>query len=139
VQGPAGPAGRAEAGEGEADDAVDQVREVTVALVGQVKAGKSSLVNALLGEQRARTDVLPATGGVERYQLQPPDIPTRLVLLDTVGYAHAGPRADQLAATREAAGRRTWCCWCCTRATRPARPTSSSWRTCAATSRRTPT
>jgi predicted GTPase len=86
-----------------ADEAVDWVRQVTVTVLGQVKAGKSSLVNALLGQQRAQTDVLPATSGIERYQLQPRGIPTRLVLLDTVGYAHAGPRADQLASTREAA------------------------------------
>jgi predicted GTPase len=83
--------------------AEDEVHLVTVTLLGQVKAGKSSLVNALLGEQRARTDVLPATAGVERYELQTPGIPTRLVLVDTVGYGHAGPKADQLAATREAA------------------------------------
>jgi predicted GTPase len=47
--------------------------------------------------------VLPATAGVERYQLQHPGIPTRLVLLDTAGYGHGGPRADQLEATRDAA------------------------------------
>jgi predicted GTPase len=87
----------------DADQAVDEVARVTVTLLGQVKAGKSSLINALLGEQRARTDVLPATAGVQRYELQVPDIPTRLVLLDTVGYGHAGPKADQIAATRSAA------------------------------------
>ena len=38
-----------------------------------------------------------------RYELQPEGIPTRLVLLDTVGYAHTGPKEDQLRATREAA------------------------------------
>jgi predicted GTPase len=74
-----------------------------VTLLGQVKAGKSSLVNAFLGEQRARTDVLPATAGVERYELATPGVPTRLVLVDTVGYGHEGPKADQLTATREAA------------------------------------
>src|SRR6185369_13426681 len=31
---------------------------VAIGLIGQVKAGKSSLINALLGEQRARTNVL---------------------------------------------------------------------------------
>src|SRR5439155_17504622 len=72
-------------------------------VLGQVKAGKSSLINALLGEQLARTDVLPATADITRYELQPPDIPSRLVLLDTVGYGHAGPREDQLKATQEAA------------------------------------
>jgi predicted GTPase len=81
----------------------DAVRRVTVTLLGQVKTGKSSLVNALLGEQRAHTDVLPATGEVTRYELQPEGIPTRLVLLDTVGYAHTGPKQDQLRVTEAAA------------------------------------
>jgi predicted GTPase len=84
-------------------DVEDQVKGVTVTLFGQVKAGKSSVINALLGEQRARTDVLPATNEVERYELQPEGIPTRLVLLDTVGYGHAGPKADQLRITQETA------------------------------------
>jgi predicted GTPase len=83
--------------------AEDEVPLVTVTLLGQVKAGKSSLLNALLGEQRARTDVLPATAGLQRYELVTPGIPTRLVLVDTVGYGHEGPKADQLTATREAA------------------------------------
>jgi predicted GTPase len=84
-------------------DVEEHVRRVTVTLLGQVKAGKSSVVNALLGEQRARTDVLPATSEVERYELQPEGIETRLVLLDTVGYGHAGPKADQLRVTEETA------------------------------------
>jgi predicted GTPase len=71
--------------------------------MGQVKAGKSTVVNALLGEQRAKTDVLPETSEVTRYELQPEGIPTRLVLLDTVGYGHTGPKEDQVRATREAA------------------------------------
>jgi predicted GTPase len=81
----------------------EDVRRVTITLMGQVKAGKSSVVNALLGEQRARTDVLPATGEVTRYELQPEGIPTRLVLLDTVGYGHSGPKEDQLRATTDSA------------------------------------
>lgn len=82
---------------------VTSARQVTIAVLGQVKAGKSSLINALLGEQRALTDVLPATAGVERYELHPPNIPSRLLFLDTVGYGHEGPKADQLAVTQEAA------------------------------------
>jgi uncharacterized protein len=81
----------------------EEAPRVTITLMGQVKAGKSSVVNALLGEQRAKTDVLPATSDVTRYELQPEGIPTRLVLLDTVGYGHAGPREDQVRATSEAA------------------------------------
>lgn len=93
----------AHAPEGVVPEASEQVKEVTVTLLGQVKAGKSSLVNALLGEQRAKTDVLPATEGVDRYELQSAGIDTRLVLLDTVGYAHTGPQADQVKTTRETA------------------------------------
>jgi predicted GTPase len=77
--------------------------QVTLTIVGQVKAGKSSLVNALLGEQRAKTDVLPATAEVTRYQLNLADGSTHLALLDTVGYGHTGPREDQLKVTRESA------------------------------------
>src|SRR5262249_16308294 len=47
--------------------------------------------------------VLPATHEVERYELQPEGVPPRLVLLDTVGYGHAGPKADQLRFTQETA------------------------------------
>ena len=81
----------------------DQVARIVLTIVGQVKAGKSSVVNAVLGEQRAVTDVLPATGEITRYELQPKGVSTRLVLLDTVGYGHTGPREDQLSATTEAA------------------------------------
>jgi small GTP-binding protein len=84
-------------------DAADRIGQVTVTVMGQVKAGKSSLINALLGEQRAKTDVLPTTNQITRYELQPEGIPTRLVILDTVGYGHSGPDADQLRATEEAA------------------------------------
>ena len=38
-------------------------------IVGQKKAGKSSLVNALFGQDRAATDVLPQTQQVEPYVL----------------------------------------------------------------------
>jgi predicted GTPase len=84
-------------------DGEPAARTVTVALIGQTKAGKSSLVNALLGEQRATTDVLPVKDGVERYELRPKGVPATLTLLDTVGYGESGPKADQLAATQEAA------------------------------------
>jgi predicted GTPase len=69
--------------------------------MGQVKAGKSSLINAILGEQRANTHVLPETREVTRYDLRLDD--TRLEILDTTGYGHTGPREDQLQATMNAA------------------------------------
>lgn len=90
--------GTAAAGQG-----APPARQVTLALFGQVKAGKSSLINAFLGEQRAKTDVLPATAAVTRYELKPAGLPTQLVLLDTVGYGHEGPKADDLPATEKAA------------------------------------
>jgi hypothetical protein len=95
--------------DGEASPAIpslehpEQVSRIVLTVVGQVKSGKSSFVNALLGEQRAVTDVLPATEEVTRYELQPSEVPTRLVVNDTVGYANTGPREDQLRATEEAA------------------------------------
>jgi uncharacterized protein len=84
-------------------EAADQVRQVAITIVGQVKMGKSSLINALLGDQLARTDVLPVTDRITRYELKPEGVPTRFVLLDTVGYGHQGPRQDQQQATQEAA------------------------------------
>ncbi len=77
--------------------------QVTITLLGQVKAGKSSLINALLGERRAGTDVLPLTDAVTRYELDLADVPMRLVLLDTPGYGQAGPGAQQRKAAQEAA------------------------------------
>ncbi|MBC8113094.1 MAG: 50S ribosome-binding GTPase, partial [Candidatus Saccharimonas sp.] len=75
---------------------------VTIAIVGQVKAGKSSLANCLLGEQKAAVDVLPLTHDVTRYELGLDETNDRLVLLDTPGYSDAGATKAELAATREA-------------------------------------
>src|ERR1051326_2395549 len=90
-------------GNGEAEAPVPQSPTVQVTVLGQVKTGKSSLINAFLGEQRARTDVIPTTSEITRYELKHPDLTTKLMLLDTVGYAHTGPRADQVKATQQAA------------------------------------
>lgn len=69
---------------------------LTIALVGQVKAGKSSLANALLGEHRAATDTLPATAGATKYALNLPDLPP-MTLVDTAGYGAAGPTEAEIA------------------------------------------
>jgi small GTP-binding protein len=81
---------------------VAAVKSLTLVLAGQVKVGKSSLINAILGEQKAKTAVLPETTGITRYQVKPEGIDTQLFLLDTPGYGHTGPREDQLHATQEA-------------------------------------
>lgn len=71
---------------------------VRLLVVGQLKAGKSSLVNALCESWRATTDVLPCTDGITRYQLTPSpgggaekggarlDLPGGLIVVDTPGY-----------------------------------------------------
>ena len=90
-------------GENPAADPADDVRSVTFALIGQTNAGKSSLINALLGNQQAITDVLPATAHLQRYQLQSPGIPTRFQLLDTEGYGTKGPGEGPMRVTQDAA------------------------------------
>lgn len=79
---------------------------VTIAIVGQVKSGKSSLANCLLGDHRAAVDVLPLTRDVTRYELAGSGVTERatdrLILLDTPGYSDAGSTASQKQATREA-------------------------------------
>lgn len=76
--------------------------EVTLCLIGQVKAGKSSLANALLGEHHAATDILPLTSEVTRYRLTLPNRADQLVLLDTPGYSVDGATKRQLEETQEA-------------------------------------
>ncbi len=61
-------------------------------VLGQVKAGKSSLINALFGELRAMTDVLPLTSGITPYVLER-DEAGKMIVLDSAGYA--GPMPDQ--------------------------------------------
>jgi predicted GTPase len=53
--------------------------------LGQVKAGKSSLVNALFGQLRAAVDVVPRTRQVEPYVLEREGSP-RAIVLDTAGF-----------------------------------------------------
>ena len=77
------------------------VRPVIITVIGEVKAGKSSLINALLGENKARTDVLPCTDTLTEYVLKSPGIPATLHIMDTIGYSHEGADADQVARTAE--------------------------------------
>jgi uncharacterized protein len=64
-----------------------------VLVVGQVKSGKSSLINALLGRVQATVDTLPATESLNLYECQPEGLPP-LILRDTPGYGAVGDRKD---------------------------------------------
>jgi predicted GTPase len=86
-----------------ATEPADETRPVTLTVLGQAKAGKSSVINALLGEQRAHTGVLPLTSEVTRYHLQPEGIPLGLDILDTAGYGPAELTDAQRRAIQDAA------------------------------------
>ncbi|HEX4148697.1 MAG TPA: GTPase, partial [Pirellulales bacterium] len=64
-----------------------------VLIVGQVKAGKSSLVNALFGDVQAAVDVLPTTRGVVPLVLERDGL-RRALILDTAGYGEAHSTTD---------------------------------------------
>jgi len=74
----------------------------TIAFVGPTKAGKSSLVNAVLGADRAGVSVLPLTAASTRYDLNSPNLPG-LSIMDTVGFAHQGATDADILAAVEAA------------------------------------
>lgn len=57
-------------------------------VIGQVNSGKSSLINALFGEMKALTDVLPQTQKVDPYLLER-DGMEQAIILDTAGYEDA--------------------------------------------------
>jgi hypothetical protein len=68
-----------------------EARKVTpeplrVLILGQVKAGKSSLVNALFGEIRAGTDVVPTTAQLTPYVLERADLAGTIIISDMGGY-----------------------------------------------------
>jgi predicted GTPase len=84
------------------DGAAKGGAEIVICLIGQSKAGKSSLINALLGEQEAVVDVIPHTSTIRRHVVQRRETHDTLVLLDTVGYAVDGFTGSQKADLQEA-------------------------------------
>jgi uncharacterized protein len=66
-----------------------------VLLVGQVSAGKSSLVNALAGDDAAETDAAPVTDRAAAVETWLAGVPVRLV--DTPGLTGDGRRRDTVA------------------------------------------
>lgn len=71
-----------------------------ILILGQVKAGKSSVVNALFGETRAAVDVVPRTRCVEPYLLERDGL-RRAIILDTAGYEDAMQTAAALDQARD--------------------------------------
>src|SRR5215475_4819748 len=57
-----------------------------ILVLGQVKAGKSSLINALFGATYAATDVLPSTAQYTSYVLDRADLGGTLLISDMGGY-----------------------------------------------------
>ena len=80
-------------------DAMLQEEPLRILVLGQVKAGKSSLVNALFGETRAAVDAVPRTKHVDPYLLERDGL-SRAIILDTAGYADAKLASESLADLR---------------------------------------
>jgi predicted GTPase len=77
-------------------------KPVEVAVLGAVKAGKSSLVNAILGQQSATVDTLPVPHVGIRYLVRTAE-GAPLSVLDTAGFGQEGPNEAEFAAAAEAA------------------------------------
>ncbi|MCE9605019.1 MAG: 50S ribosome-binding GTPase [Planctomycetia bacterium] len=77
-----------------------QDEPLRILVLGQVKAGKSSLVNAMFGETRAAIDVVPRTKDVEPYLLERDGV-RKAIILDTAGYEDASRTAEALDQARE--------------------------------------
>jgi predicted GTPase len=75
-------------------------KAVTFGVLGSVKAGKSSIVNALLGRNAATVDRLPVAAGV-RYEYELPN-GQPVSILDTSGYGQDGPTDEDFGAAVEA-------------------------------------
>lgn len=86
---------------------VAELQEVstTITVLGQVKAGKSSLINALLQDKAAETSILPETRKVQTYRFTLPESHCTLELLDTPGYGEADLSHQYLKEIRQAAER----------------------------------
>lgn len=70
-------------------EALTADQPLRIVVLGQAKAGKSSLVNALFGDLRAAVDVLPCTDEITPYVLQRQGLP-RAIIFDTIGLAGPG-------------------------------------------------
>ncbi|RHZ95070.1 hypothetical protein D1122_15310 [Cereibacter sphaeroides] len=88
---------------------------VRILVVGQISAGKSTLVNAILRENRAETDMAPTTDRLTAYDVEIAGVPCRL--LDTMGLDGSAAVRDKVAAEMMQSDLILWA----VRADRPAR------------------
>ncbi len=78
-----------------------------VLIAGQIGAGKSSLINALLREIKATVDVLPATGAFTAFALNDPTLPP-ILLIDSPGMQDDAATIDRLASQAGASDLVIW-------------------------------
>lgn len=69
-----------------------------ILVLGQTNAGKSSLINVLLGAQKAETNVIPTTEGFASYLFEHPGLES-VIILDCEGYG--GDYRDSIAKISE--------------------------------------
>lgn len=81
-------------------DQTVQADPLRILIIGQVKAGKSSLINALFGETRSAVDVVPCTDGIEPFLLMREGLQQALIF-DSAGYADVESAGKSLAQARE--------------------------------------
>lgn len=78
-------ASRVDVERAEAREDLLQEEPLRILAIGQVNAGKSSLVNALSAEMKAVVDVVPRTEAIHPYVLDKDGVP-RAVIMDAAGY-----------------------------------------------------
>ncbi len=87
----------------QAETEAEAIEPLHVLILGQVKAGKSSLVNALLGTMCAATDSVPTTTQVTPYVLEQIAGEGRIVLQDMGGYEDPSAPPERKVQALEAA------------------------------------
>ncbi|MCI0654809.1 MAG: 50S ribosome-binding GTPase [Methylococcaceae bacterium] len=75
-----------------------------IAVAGQTKSGKSSLINLLFGDLKAAVDVVPTTIGVQPYVLEKDGLPDAIII-DTGGYEDSTGRGGDIQAVEQALDR----------------------------------
>jgi len=108
-----------EAQQAAADAALAKQAPLRVLVLGQAKAGKSSLINKLFGELQAADDVVPRTRSLTPYLLKRDDEWSALIF-DSAGYSEGLSDADVLKDLSREAANADLLLWVCS-AVSPAR------------------